>query len=101
MADVPSEKRSARADAGSIERHLASLPESKRWVVTLVDTLSGWYQVDPRLVLSIITVESNFETRAKSPKAAMGLMQLIPDTAERFNVNNAYNATQNIKGGLA
>lgn len=61
-------------------------------MVNLVDTLSGWYQVDPKLVLSIITVESNFENKAKSPKAAMGLMQLIPDTADRFNVRNAYNA---------
>ncbi len=101
MGDVLPEKGSARAIAGSIERQIASLPENKRWVVALVDTLSGWYQIDPRLALSIISVESNFETGAKSPKAAMGLMQLIPDTAERFNVNNAYNATQNIKGGLA
>lgn len=101
MGDVLPEKGSARAIAGSIERQIELLPENKRWVVALVDTLSGWYQIDPRLVLSIISVESNFEIGAKSPKAAMGLMQLIPDTAERFNVNNAYNATQNIKGGLA
>lgn len=101
MADVLPEKGSVPALAGSIEREIASLPEKKRWVVTLVDTLSGWYEIDPKLVLSIISVESNFEIGAKSPKAAMGLMQLIPDTAERFNVNNAYNATQNIRGGLA
>ena len=99
LADVLPEK--AHAGAGSIDRHIASLPEKKRWVVSLVDTLAGWYQVDPKLVLSIITVESNFETKAKSAKAAMGLMQLIPDTADRFNVRNAYNATQNIKGGLS
>ena len=99
LADVLPEK--AYAGAGSIDRHIASLPEKKRWVVNLVNTLSGWYQVDPKLVLSIITVESNFENKAKSPKAAMGLMQLIPDTADRFNVRNAYNATQNIKGGLS
>lgn len=92
LADVSPEKAFTRAGAGNIDRHIESLAERKRWVVKLVDTLSGWYQVDPKLVLSIITVESNFENKAKSPKAAMGLMQLIPDTADRFNVRNAYNA---------
>jgi soluble lytic murein transglycosylase-like protein len=45
-------------------------------------------------------VESAFETKAKSPKRAMGLMQLIPTTAVRFNVKNAFDASQNIKGGI-
>ena len=45
----------------------------------------------------MIAVESNFNTNAQSPKAAMGLMQLIPDTAERFNVRNAFDATQNLR----
>jgi len=87
--------------AGNIDRYVEGLPEQKRWVVELVQTLSSWYRVDPKLILSIITAESNFEPKAKSPKAAMGLMQLIPQTAERFNVRNAYDATQNIKGGLS
>ena len=43
----------------------------------------------------------NFEQGARSPKAAMGLMQLIPVTAARFNVRNTYNATQNLRGGMA
>lgn len=85
----------------NIDRHVESLPENKRWMVDLVHTLAEWYSVDPKLILSIIVVESNFETKAKSPKAAMGLMQLIPQTAERFNVKNAYDATQNIKGGMS
>lgn len=53
-------------------------------------TISAWYALDPKLVLSMIAVESNFQTHAQSPKAAMGLMQLIPDSAERFNVRNAF-----------
>lgn len=85
----------------NIDRRLAALPESKRWIVDLVSTLAGWYSIDPKLILSIINTESNFNVGAKSNKAAQGLMQLIPATAERFNVKNAYDATQNIKGGLA
>lgn len=89
------------AGKGDIDAYLSKLPQNKRWIVDLVGTLAEWYAVDPRLVLSVITVESNFQIRAESPKAAMGLMQLIPATADRFNVRNAFDATQNIKGGIA
>jgi len=84
-----------------IDQYIANLPKNKRWVLRLVNTISKWYKVDEKLVLSIISVESNFENVATSNKEAQGLMQLIPDTAERFNVKNAYNASQNIKGGVA
>lgn len=84
-----------------LDKLVADLPESKRWILNLVDTIATWYKVDPKLVLSIISVESNFKNNAKSNKNAIGLMQLIPDTAERFNVRSAFNASQNIKGGVA
>ncbi|MEE9330794.1 MAG: transglycosylase SLT domain-containing protein [Methylophilaceae bacterium] len=85
----------------SIEVYIKKLPKTKRWVVDLAGTISEWYNVDAKLVLSIIMAESNFKVAAKSNKDAHGLMQLIPATAERFNVKNAYNASQNIKGGVA
>lgn len=91
----------AGVGAGGIDDYIAKLPQNKRWIVDLVGTLAEWYAVDPKLVLSVITVESNFQIKAASPKAAMGLMQLIPATADRFNVKNAFDATQNIKGGIA
>ncbi len=84
-----------------IDNYIAKLPKNKRWVVDLTETIADWYKVDSKLVLSIITAESNFKTKAKSNADAHGLMQLIPATAERFNVKNAYNASQNIKGGVA
>ncbi|HSH72076.1 MAG TPA: transglycosylase SLT domain-containing protein [Methylophilaceae bacterium] len=104
LADVLPEKAPLGADSvatANIDFQIKSLPKNKRWVVDLVGTLSNWYQVDPKLILSLIAVESDFNIQAKSPKAAMGLMQLIPATAERFNVRNAYDASQNIKGGIA
>ncbi|OGA94885.1 MAG: lytic transglycosylase [Burkholderiales bacterium RIFCSPHIGHO2_12_FULL_61_11] len=91
----------ASGSTPSIDRFLLSLPSNKRWIIPLATTLSAWYSLDPKLVLSVIAVESNFEHGALSPKAAMGLMQLIPGTAQRFNVRNAYNATQNLRGGMA
>ena len=90
----------AKVESAAIDAYIASLPKSKRWVVDLVETIADWHKVDSKLVLSIITAESNFKVRAKSNKDANGLMQLIPATAERFNVKNAFNISQNIKGGV-
>ena len=90
----------AKVESAAIDAYIASLPKSKRWVVDLVETIADWHKVDSKLVLSIITAESNFKVSAKSNKGVNGLMQLIPATAERFNVKNAFNASQNIKGGV-
>ncbi len=70
-------------------------------IVDLVDQLAPQFQLEPHLVLAIIRVESNFDTVARSPKNAQGLMQLIPETAQRFNVRNAYDPAQNLRGGMA
>ena len=67
----------------------------------LVRKLAPQYEVSAQLALAIIAVESNFDVTAVSPKAAMGLMQLIPQTARRFGVSNPFDAQQNISGGLA
>ena len=70
-------------------------------IVNLVKGIAPTYKVHPQLVLSVIQTESNFDTVALSPKNAKGLMQLIPETAARFGVRNAYDATQNVRGGTA
>lgn len=98
---VPPSIASAPAQDDEIRRRIAALPGNKAWLVDLITTLSNWYAIDPALVLAIVSVESNFKVHARSDKGAQGLMQLIPATAERFNVRNAFDATQNIKGGLA
>jgi soluble lytic murein transglycosylase-like protein len=67
----------------------------------LVQRLAPQFRIDPKLALTIIAVESNFDSYAVSRSAAMGLMQLIPQTAKRFGVKNAFDPQQNIRGGLA
>ena len=67
----------------------------------LVRQLAPKYAVDWRLALAVISVESSFNPAAVSPKKAQGLMQLIPETAERFGVKKVFNPAENIKGGLA
>ncbi len=54
----------------------------------------------PELVHSVIKAESNYNTLAVSPKGAQGLMQLMPDTARRFGVANAFDPIDNIQGGV-
>jgi soluble lytic murein transglycosylase-like protein len=71
------------------------------FIVDIVKKIAPDFKVHPQLVLSVIEVESRFDTVALSPKNAKGLMQLIPETAARFGVRNAYDATQNIRGGTA
>jgi soluble lytic murein transglycosylase-like protein len=79
----------------------AGLPPDKQRIVDLVARLAPTYAVDPRLALAVIAVESDFQPGARSVKDARGLMQLIPDTAARFNVRNPFDPQENIKGGLA
>jgi len=74
---------------------------ASKQIGALVEALAPQFEVDPRLAMAIIAIESGFNTRAVSPKNAQGLMQLIPETAERFRVKDAFDAEQNIRGGLA
>lgn len=71
-----------------------------RSIFNLVMKMAPTYKVEPQLALAIIAAESNFNIQALSPKNAQGLMQLIPETSERFNVKNPYDPAQNIRGGL-
>jgi TPR repeat protein len=73
----------------------------KGHIYNLVGKVSPKYEVDPMLVLAFISVESGFNARAVSSKNAQGLMQLIPETARRFRVKDAFDTEDNIKGGVA
>ena len=77
-----------------------SSPERAQ-IATWVGLLAPEYGLDPNLVLAIIQTESNFNPRARSPKNAQGLMQLIPATAARFGVKDRTDPIQNLHGGMA
>jgi soluble lytic murein transglycosylase-like protein len=59
------------------------------------------HSVPPDLVRAVVQVESGFNPYARSPKGAMGLMQLMPATAREFGVTNPYNPEENIRAGVA
>jgi soluble lytic murein transglycosylase-like protein len=97
---VPAPDAPIATTTASIASSHAQGPNFKR-VQGIVDKLAPNYEVDPKLVLAIIEVESGFNATAKSPKNAQGLMQLIPETAQRFHVKNIYDEEDNIRGGMA
>ncbi|WP_051384921.1 lytic transglycosylase domain-containing protein [Comamonas badia] len=84
-----------------VERYVAGLSPAQRRQARLVERLAPRFAVDPRLALAIVKAESNFDPFALSARNAQGLMQLIPETAERYGVRDAWNAEQNARGGLA
>ena len=65
----------------------------------LIRTAASRYSLDPELIKAIIKVESGFNPYAVSEKGAMGLMQLMPETAEEMKVGAPFEAGENIMGG--
>ena len=66
----------------------------------LVEQTASRHKVDPQLVHAIIKVESAYDPLAVSNKGAMGLMQLIPATAQELGVANPFDPQENIEGGV-
>ena len=66
----------------------------------LLEQTASRFKVDPELVRAIVRVESDFDPKAVSSKGAMGLMQLVPATAQRFGVENPFDPKQNLEGGV-
>ena len=73
--------------------------ESAQFIYEDIIRFSSKYEIDPALVVSIIQVESNFNHNIISEKGAIGLMQLIPETAEELQVD-PFNLSSNIEGGI-
>lgn len=66
----------------------------------IVNSVAQRYDLPPELIHSIIRAESNYNAIAISPKGAMGLMQLMPETAKVYGVKNVFDPQDNIEGGV-
>jgi len=74
---------------------------SRKGLDKLVTQLGRQLQLHPALVHSVIEAESNYDPDAVSPKGAVGLMQLMPETARELAVEDRRNPHQNVRGGTA
>lgn len=110
-ADAPPRTKTVvRADAKTgrlVRRVVSESPHGSKAmrrppenVAAVIEKTAAKHDVDPLLVQSMISVESAFQPEAVSPKGAEGLMQLIPQTARRFGVENSFDIEQNIEGGV-
>ena len=77
---------------------VAGLPEGP--YREIIAAMSEAHGVDPLLVRALIQVESNYKPKAKSPRGAMGLMQLMPSTAREYKVRNPFDPRTNIEAGI-
>jgi soluble lytic murein transglycosylase-like protein len=78
----------------------ASMDLDRDGAEKLVRDASERHRVDPALIRAVIETESNWNAGAISRKGAVGLMQLIPTTAQRFGVNDLYSPQQNVDAGV-
>lgn len=76
-------------------------PEPPDRLKRIVEETAERHKVDPALVNAVISTESGWNPQARSRKGAVGLMQLIPGTAQRFGAGNPYDPVQNVEAGTA
>lgn len=90
MPPLPEPGDEAAAEAGQVPADYAKI----------IDAAAARHGVNPKLVRAVIQVESAYRPAARSRKGAIGLMQLMPETARRFSVANPYDPGANIEGGI-
>jgi soluble lytic murein transglycosylase-like protein len=88
------------AQASFTGRSRPALSIDRDGVEKLVLEAADRHRVDPALVRAVIEAESNWNAAAVSRKGAIGLMQLMPTTAQRFGVNEAFSPQQNVDAGV-
>jgi soluble lytic murein transglycosylase-like protein len=98
-ADAKAKAEQAQADSNALP---GALPKSINpdMLHQMVQETAQKHDVDPALVSAVISTESNWNTSALSRKGAQGLMQLVPETAQKLGVFNAWDPQQNIDGGV-
>jgi soluble lytic murein transglycosylase-like protein len=92
------EPEAPKTDVAADTRH--ETPSAVTAYADIIDRVSREQGVDARLVRAVIQVESAYQQGARSRKGAMGLMQLMPQTARQYAVADPYDPAANIEGGI-
>lgn len=113
---APAHRSSGPQRSTGAQRPTAPLSESERQAAAdryrryrvararyeaLIDAYCEDHGLDPKLVRAVVEVESAYRPAARSHKGAMGLMQLMPQTADELAVDDPYDPDQNLRGGIA
>lgn len=102
---IDATRQSAAVDANSSKfatpEKLAKVPTLSESYRALILKVAREQQVSAPLLAAVAAAESGFDARARSPKGAVGLMQLMPDTARRFKVVDRLSPEQSVRGGAA
>jgi hypothetical protein len=93
------------SDLPEHSKQVAQESSSEPWqkgkldIIALVGQASRRHKVDPNLLYAVMRQESNFDPFAVSHRGALGLMQLMPQTAQRFGVKDIFDPVENVNGG--
>ncbi|OGU23952.1 MAG: lytic transglycosylase [Hydrogenophilales bacterium RIFOXYD1_FULL_62_11] len=109
LSNVPTDERYSvlitAAQPALAVAPVAAIPKAKSGLARkagydqIVDEVSRTYGLESALLHAVISVESRYNTKAVSQKGAAGLMQLMPQTAKRYGVVDAFDPVQNLNGG--
>ena len=96
VVDAPSKSTGESARPVALK-----LPAAPAELLPVIAEVAAQLRIAPELLHAVIAAESRYDSRALSPKGAVGLMQLLPATARRFGVNDPYVVRQNLFAGAS